>query len=322
MAVAAGSAPAASDGDLASPYSGALKIRSMRRPTRDNGARPVIAARVPRGRRTGLAPPVSPIPIADSGCKVGWAPPRGAPVDGIATGPCQTRVRGIVRRSLPKRRRGWRRFSRASPTASMRWIQRGASWCSTARRRHISAYVANNCWVAACSMCSRRGATPTSRPVRGAMSQGEAASLQAPSRRRPERTVELKITPMRSGGIAVVLTDVPDREVAEARRRLMVNELNHRVKNTLATVQAIATHSLRGPEVSDAARERLKARLMALARANDVAGRRWLARCDPRRCCSSGGRALWRRRSSAVCLGRSRGASETGAGCGGHVGAA
>lgn len=112
--------------------------------------------------------------------------------------------------------------------------------------------------------------TNFARLCEAAMSQGEAASLQAPSRRRPERTVELKITPMRSGGIAVVLTDVPDREVAEARRRLMVNELNHRVKNTLATVQAIATHSLRGPEVSDAARERLKARLMALARANDV----------------------------------------------------
>jgi PAS domain S-box-containing protein len=103
-----------------------------------------------------------------------------------------------------------------------------------------------------------------------AMTEGKAGSMQAPSRRRPDRIVELRIAPMRSGGVAVVLTDVTDREAAEQRRRLMVNELNHRVKNTLATVQAIATQSLRGPDVSEAARERFKARLMALARANDV----------------------------------------------------
>lgn len=103
-----------------------------------------------------------------------------------------------------------------------------------------------------------------------AMNAGESATFQAPSRLRPDRIVELRISPMRGGGIAVVLTDVTDREAAEDRRRLMVNELNHRVKNTLATVQAIATQSLRGPEVSDEARDRFKARLMALARANDV----------------------------------------------------
>jgi two-component sensor histidine kinase len=42
------------------------------------------------------------------------------------------------------------------------------------------------------------------------------------------------------------------------------------VKNTLATVQAIAAQSLRDPDVAPEARERFLARLMALASANDV----------------------------------------------------
>ena len=57
-----------------------------------------------------------------------------------------------------------------------------------------------------------------------------------------------------------------DRE----RLRLMVNELNHRVKNTLATVQAIATLTLRSHERPARIRENLTARIVALSRAHDV----------------------------------------------------
>lgn len=63
--------------------------------------------------------------------------------------------------------------------------------------------------------------------------------------------------------------DVTDRKVAEAHQRLLINELNHRVKNTLAIVQAIAWQSLRGsapPEVRDA----FEGRLAALSAAHDV----------------------------------------------------
>ena len=52
--------------------------------------------------------------------------------------------------------------------------------------------------------------------------------------------------------------------------RLMVNELNHRVKNSLATVQAITAQTLRRGEAPDAVREALTARLIALAGAHDV----------------------------------------------------
>ena len=61
-----------------------------------------------------------------------------------------------------------------------------------------------------------------------------------------------------------------ERAQAEQRQRLLINELNHRVKNTLATVQAIAYQTLKGDVPLDEARRRFEARLMALARAQSL----------------------------------------------------
>jgi PAS domain S-box-containing protein len=83
------------------------------------------------------------------------------------------------------------------------------------------------------------------------------------------RWIDVSIFPTRTG-LSIYFRDIEERKQAEARQRLLVNELNHRVKNALATVQAIAAQSLRGEEVAPAARERFMERLMALARANDV----------------------------------------------------
>jgi len=66
--------------------------------------------------------------------------------------------------------------------------------------------------------------------------------------------------------------DITDAKRAEEHLLLLIHELNHRVKNTLATVQSIAGQSLRrleGPE-ADAARAAFEARLLALARVHDV----------------------------------------------------
>jgi hypothetical protein len=41
-------------------------------------------------------------------------------------------------------------------------------------------------------------------------------------------------------GAVNMLVDISERAAAERRRRLLINELNHRVKNTLASVQSIA----------------------------------------------------------------------------------
>jgi PAS domain S-box-containing protein len=112
--------------------------------------------------------------------------------------------------------------------------------------------------------------TPFEAFCRAAMDEGKPTTFETSSALRPDRTVELRIVPMRGGGVAITLTDITERNTAEARQRMLVNELNHRVKNSLATVQAIAAQSLRGPQVGADARERFMARLFALARANDV----------------------------------------------------
>lgn len=67
-----------------------------------------------------------------------------------------------------------------------------------------------------------------------------------------------------------VALDVTSRKTAETHLRLMVNELNHRVKNSLAIVQAIAAQTLRSENVPDHVRESLTDRLMALSKAHDV----------------------------------------------------
>ncbi|MGA0593821.1 sensor histidine kinase [Enterovirga sp. CN4-39] len=70
--------------------------------------------------------------------------------------------------------------------------------------------------------------------------------------------------------------DVTDRVVAQERQRLLINELNHRVKNTLATVQSIASQSFRHARTTDEALAAFEERLMALSRAHNVLTReRW-----------------------------------------------
>jgi len=64
--------------------------------------------------------------------------------------------------------------------------------------------------------------------------------------------------------------DVSDIRAAEIRQKLLINELNHRVKNTLATVQSIAHQTLREAAPGREARERLTERLLALSAAHNV----------------------------------------------------
>ncbi len=67
-----------------------------------------------------------------------------------------------------------------------------------------------------------------------------------------------------------VFDDVTERRAAEKRQRMLINELNHRVKNTLATVQSIAAQTLRSAPDLFAARDSFEARLVALAAAHDL----------------------------------------------------
>jgi len=93
------------------------------------------------------------------------------------------------------------------------------------------------------------------------------------------RWYRLTVTPrpLPSGGIVWdgLQIDITEHKRAEAHLRLMINELNHRVKNTLATVQSLAAQSFHrfGMTATDdvgAARTAFEARLFALSRAHDV----------------------------------------------------
>jgi two-component sensor histidine kinase/PAS domain-containing protein len=63
---------------------------------------------------------------------------------------------------------------------------------------------------------------------------------------------------------------VAERARAEARRALLANELNHRVKNTLAVVQSLAAQTARGAPDLPSFGAAFQARLIALARAHDL----------------------------------------------------
>lgn len=60
-------------------------------------------------------------------------------------------------------------------------------------------------------------------------------------------------------------SDVTARNEAEENRELLINELNHRVKNTLATVQSIAMQTFGGSEADMRARQSFEGRLRALS---------------------------------------------------------
>ncbi len=78
-------------------------------------------------------------------------------------------------------------------------------------------------------------------------------------------------------GLNIVAQDITARKAAErellqsqSHLHLVVNELNHRVKNTLALVQALAHQTLRGEDVPDRVKETFNKRLAALGAAHSL----------------------------------------------------
>jgi PAS domain S-box-containing protein len=66
------------------------------------------------------------------------------------------------------------------------------------------------------------------------------------------------------------LLDITERKQAEAQHRMLLAELDHRVKNTLATVQSVAMQTLRTAPSPEAFTESFAARLLALSVAHDL----------------------------------------------------
>lgn len=64
--------------------------------------------------------------------------------------------------------------------------------------------------------------------------------------------------------------DAAEHKVAEKLQRILLEELHHRVKNTLATVQGIVSQSLRTADSVEQGRQAIESRLAALGRVHDL----------------------------------------------------
>jgi PAS domain S-box-containing protein len=93
-------------------------------------------------------------------------------------------------------------------------------------------------------------------------------------RRRKDGTlidISLTVSPVRDStgkvvGASKIARDISLRKQADATQQLLLNELNHRVKNTLATVQAIVQQTLRRTKDPAAFAAQFSGRIQSLAR--------------------------------------------------------
>jgi PAS domain S-box-containing protein len=130
-----------------------------------------------------------------------------------------------------------------------------------------------------------RQVEPEEYPLARVILHGEARPEMEVLSRRGDGTdawVRLTAAPMRDAagrliGAVVATLDIDrerraiaELEIARDRQRLLIEELNHRVKNTLAVVQSLAIQSLRSADDLAGFSDSFGSRLQALARAHDL----------------------------------------------------
>lgn len=102
---------------------------------------------------------------------------------------------------------------------------------------------------------------------RAAKEEGAKSTIVMPSALRPGRSVEITFAPW-DDGVCVAITDVTDRKTKEEQVHQLMGEVNHRSKNLLAVVQAVARQTAaKSPKDFVASFEQ---RLLALAKAQDL----------------------------------------------------
>ncbi len=118
----------------------------------------------------------------------------------------------------------------------------------------------------------RRSEFPGARALRGERVQGvEFQHLRGGE----SRWYRVSGIPVRDSagevsGALLAMVDIDQEKRAAEHQRLLINELNHRVKNTLATVQSISAQTLRNAATTEEARDAVETRLLALSRAHDI----------------------------------------------------
>ncbi|PLR27932.1 hypothetical protein SGCZBJ_06165 [Caulobacter zeae] len=122
-----------------------------------------------------------------------------------------------------------------------------------------------------------RAYEPHEYPAARALQNGEVIVREAMTYLRPDGeqvqlTVDCKRVADVTGRPLVVctFTDVTALQKALDGKTLLINELNHRVKNTLATVQSLARQAFSHDRPAASAHEAFEGRLHALSRAHNV----------------------------------------------------
>lgn len=157
-------------------------------------------------------------------------------------------------------------FNRAAVEMAGRTPQPGDEWCVTWKLFWPDGSPLPH------SECPMAVALRENRPVRGA----EAVAERPDGRRVPFIPYP---TPLRDAagnlvGAINMLLDISERKRAENAQKILIDELNHRVKNTLATVQSLASQTARHVDGLEEFLPTFMGRLLALARAHDLLTKR------------------------------------------------
>jgi len=115
-------------------------------------------------------------------------------------------------------------------------------------------------------------------PAEGRRISQQGESSLGPIRLRNDGSlvwVSLSVSPLRNAegaviGASKIVRNMTERRRADQHREILVGELNHRAKNSLAMVQAIASQTLASATSLEAAKLAFDSRLGALARGHDL----------------------------------------------------
>jgi PAS domain S-box-containing protein len=157
-------------------------------------------------------------------------------------------------------------FNKACIAMAGRTPRIGDEWCVTWRL-----YTADGAPLPH-DQCPMAVALQEDRPIRGVEAIAE----------RPDGTFVPFVpypTPLHDSegkliGAINMLVDITERKGAENRQKTLIDELNHRVKNTLATVQSLAMQTARHSPTLEDFTNRYEKRLLGLARAHDLLTKR------------------------------------------------
>lgn len=157
-------------------------------------------------------------------------------------------------------------YNRAAVELSGRTPQLGDQWCVTWKLFNTDGtYLPHD-------QCPMAVALKENRSIRGV----EAIAQRPDGTRVPFAPYP---TPLHDAdgnliGAINMLVDITERKQAEDRQKTLIDELNHRVKNTLATVQSLAAQTARNARDAKDGYTRFEARLLALSRAHDLLTKR------------------------------------------------